>query len=224
MLQAGFNPKEIWPNAIQPIRAFTLAKENIIYSLNEKGNIDFYLSNGKKYNSIKLDSSISFKYINHKQIDTGTVRFYCLDSTNKLIVQDVFSNGKIKPISEFLIKSNNRFELLANKNSNDEHYFIKTNNSYEFYNHKMELGFSYSWSDSTIDNQPEIVNIDGRMAVAYLSQNNCELNISDGNGKPYSMFKFRGCKQFGFGNLYSDADMYLALGSKENKLFVYRVK
>jgi hypothetical protein len=91
MLQAGFNPKEIWPNAIQPIRGFTLAKENIIYSLNEKGNIDFYLSNGKKSNLIKLDSSIAYKYINHKQIDTGTVRFYCLDSTNKLIVQDLIS-------------------------------------------------------------------------------------------------------------------------------------
>jgi hypothetical protein len=224
MLQAGFNPKEIWPNAIQPIRGFTLAKENIIYSLNEKGNIDFYLSNGKKSNLIKLDSSIAYKYINHKQIDTGTVRFYCLDSTNKLIVQDLISNGGIKPISEYLIKSNIGFEMLNNRNSNEENYFIKTNSSYEFYNYKMEFGFSYNWSDSTIDNQPEIVNLDGRMSIAYLSPINCELNISDTKGKPYSMFKFRGCRYFGFGNLYSDADMYLALGSKENKLFVYRVK
>jgi hypothetical protein len=224
MLQAGFNPKEIWPNAIQPIRGFTLGNENTIYSLNEKGKIDFYLSNGKKSTIIKLDSSITYKYINHKQIDTGTIRFYCLDTTNKLIVLDVFSNGKIKPISEYLIKSNIGFEMLINKNSNDENYFIRTNNSYEFYNHKMELGFSYKWSDSTLDNRPEIVNLDGKMSIAYLSQINCELNISDSKGKPYSMFKFKGCKQFGFGNLYSDADMYLALGSNENKLFVYRVK
>ncbi len=224
MLQAGFNPKEIWPNAIQPIRGFSLAKENLVYSLNEKGKIDFYLTNGKKSTHVKLDSIISYKYINHKQIDTGTVRFYCLDSTNKLIVQDVFSNGKIKPISEYLLKSNIGFELLINNQLNDENYFIKTNNSYEIYNHKMELEFSYNWSDSTIDNRPELVNLDGRISFAYLSQMNCELNISDSKGKPYSMFKFKGCKQFGFGNLYSDADMYLALGSKENKLFVYRVK
>ncbi|MEI6880195.1 MAG: hypothetical protein WCK82_02470 [Bacteroidota bacterium] len=224
MLQAGFNPKEIWPNAIQPIRGFTLGNENTIYSLNEKGKIDFYLSNGKKSTIIKLDSSITYKYINHKQIDTGTVRFYCLDSTNQLIVLNAFSNGKIRPISEYLIKSNIGFEVLNNKNSNDENYFIKTNNAYEFYNQKMELGFSYKWSDSTLDNRPEIVNLDGKMSIAYLSQINCELNISDSKGKPYSMFKFKGCKQFGFGNLYSDADMYLALGSNENKLFVYRVK
>jgi hypothetical protein len=136
----------------------------------------------------------------------------------------VFSNGSIKQISEYLIKSNIAFKMLNNKNSNDVNYFIKTNNSYEFYNQKMVLGFSYNWSDSTMDNQPEIVYLDGRMSIAYLSQNNCELNISDSEGKPYSMFKFKGCKEFGFGNLYSDADMYLALGSKDNKLFVYRVK
>ncbi len=224
ILQAGFNPKEIWPNAIQPIRGFSLAKENIIYSLNEKGKIDFYLSNGKKFNNIRLDSTISYKYINHKQIDTGTVRFYCLDSTNKLIVQDVFSKGENKPISEYLIKTNIGFEIIIDQNSNEENYYIKTNNSYEFYNHKMELGFSYAWSDSTIDNQPEMLDLEGRTSVAYLSQNNCELNISDTQGKPYSMFKFRGCRHFGFGKLYSDADMYLALGSKDNKLFVYRVK
>lgn len=224
MLQAGFNPKEIWPNSIQPIRGFTLSNENIIYSLNEKGRIDFYLNSGKKFNNIKIDSTLCYKYVNHRQIDTGTIRFYCLDSTNALHIQDVFSNGKTKPISEHLIKSNSKFEILTNNHSNEENFAIKTNSSYEFYNNKLELGFSYNWSDSTLDNHPEIIYLDGKMAVAYLSPANCELTICDAKGKPYSAFKFKGCKQFGFGNLYSDADMYLALGSNESKLYVYRVK
>ena len=224
LLQAGFNPKEIWPNSIQPIRGFTLAKENIIYSLNEKGFIDFYLSNGKKTNNIRLDSTLYYKYINHRQIDTGIVRFYCLDSTNTLRVQDVFSNGTIKLISEYLIKTNLKFDLLSNKHSNEDNFVVITNNSYEFYSNKMELGFSYNRSDSAYDNTPEIVYLDGKMSIAYVSPFNCELIISDTKGKPYSMFKFKGCRQFGFGNLFSDEDIYLALGSKEKKFFVYRVK
>ena len=224
ILQAGFNPKEIWPNSIQPLKGFTLAKEHIIYSLNEKGILDFYSINGKKFNNIKFDTTLSYKYVNHLQLDTGTVRFYCLDSSNNLHIQDVFSNASIKLVSEYLIKTNLYFSLMANKQSNEEHYVVQTYNSYEIYNHKMQLRLSYNWIDSNYENSPEIVYIDGKLSFAFISPNNCELNISDTNGKLNSAYKFKGCMHFGFGYLYSDADLYLALGSNDKKLFVYRVK
>lgn len=224
MLQTGFNPKEIWPNSIQPIHGFTFGKDNFVYSLNEKGMLNIYRTDGKKYTDIHVDSLLSYKYVNHFQLDTGSIRLFCLDSTNTLHISDFYSTGITKPISEYLVKNNKQFKLLFNSRGEVENYVLKTNNTYEVYDNKMQVKFSYLQQDSIIDNSPEIIYLEGKPIYAFISPNNCELILNDIRGKAYNTFKYKGCRQFGFGNLFSDSDLYLVIGSDDNKLSVYRVK
>ena len=224
MLQAGFNPKEIWPNSIQPIHGFTLANEHLVYNLNENGILGFYLNNGKAINSIKLDSTLKYKFVNHIQTDTGTIRFFCLDSSNTLLICDIVSNGTIKQQTKYIIKPNTYFDLLINQNIGQVKIVIRTNVGYEIFDNKLQSNLSYVWSDSSSTNFPEIINLGGKEVYVYLSSMNCELILTEKNNKPHSSFKFIGCKHFGLGNLFGDEDIYLASGSNENKLFIYRLK
>lgn len=219
-LLGGWNPKNYYPNPIQNIQSFTFRNELICYLINEKGKLNFFNINGKRFSSFGLDTNAVYKYLKHQVIDTNYIKFYYLDSSNVFKVIDFKADI---PTKNSILKSINTIPI-HDFNLNTEQYFTtKTSNNISIFNSQGNLMFSKKWTD-TLDIQLEMIQKNKTKLYSYIDLRNGKIYLENYKNKSVESFPLNANYYYTFGQLMNDDNLFLITSNFDKKLFVYQVK
>lgn len=219
-LQNGWNPKNYYPNPIQNIQSFNFRNELISYSINQKGKLNFYQTNGKSYSNFSFDSNMIYKYMRHEILDTNYIRFYYMDSTNQFKVKEYHTQLPIKDNIINNIKSIPIQSILLN---NSLYFIIKNRQNTSVYNNLGALYFSKNFSD-TFNYQFDLIYKNGMIHLSYLNSSQGLLYLENKENKPIEKFPLNANYYYTFGYLMNDDNYFIITSNFDNKLFVYQVK
>jgi hypothetical protein len=219
-LQNGWNPKNYYPNPIQNIQSFNFRNELITYSINQKGKLNFYQTNGKSYANFSFDSNMNYQYMKHEMIDTNYIRFYYIDSTNQFkvkefhtqlpIINNVINNIKSIPVQSIML--------------NNSLYFItKNGQNTAVFNNTGSLYFTKNFND-TFNYQIDLIYKNGIIYLSYLDSLEGLLYLENKENKPNDKFPLKANFYYSFGHLMNDENYFVITGNFDKKLLVYQVK
>lgn len=219
-LQNGWNPKNYYPNPIQNIQSFNFRNELISYSINQKGKLNFYQTNGKSYSNFSFDSNMIYKYMKHEILDTNYIRFYYMDSTNQFKVKEFHTQLPIKDNIINNIKSIPIHSIMLN---NSLYFITKNRQNTSVYNNLGALYFSKNFSD-TFNYKFDLIYKNGTIHLSYLNSLQGLLYLENKENKPIDKFPLNANYYYTFGYLMNDENYFIITSNFDNKLFVYQVK
>ncbi len=219
-LQNGWNPKNYYPNPIQNIQSFNFRNELISYSINQKGKLNFYQTNGKSYSNFSFDSNMIYKYMKHEILDTNYIRFYYMDSTNQFKVKEFHTQLPIKDNIINNIKSIPIHSIMLN---NSLYFITKNRKNTSVYNNLGALYFSKNFSD-TFNYKFDLIYKNGTIHLSYLNSLQGLLYLENKENKPIDKFPLNANYYYTFGYLMNDENYFIITSNFDNKLFVYQVK
>ena len=219
-LQNGWNPKNYYPNPIQNIQSFNFRNELITYSINQKGKLNFYQTNGKSYSNFSFDSNMVYKYMRHEILDTNSIRFYYMDSTNQFKVKEFHTQLPVKDNVINNIKSVPVQSILLN---NSWYFITKNGQNTSVFNNIGSLYFSKNFTD-TFNYQFDLVYKNGVIYLSYLDSLQGMLYLQNKENKPIDKFPLKANYYYTFGHLMNDENYFIITANFDNKLFVYQVK
>jgi hypothetical protein len=219
-LQNGWNPKNYYPNPIQNIQSFNFRNELITYSINQKGKLNFYQTNGKLYSNFSFDSNMVYKYLKHEILDTNYIRFYYMDSTNQFKVKEYHTQLPIKDNFISNIKSIPDQSILLN---NSLYFITKNGQNTSVYNNLGALYFSKNFSD-TFNYQFDLIYKNGTIHLSYLDSLQGLLFFESKENKHIDKFPLKANYYYTFGHLMNDENYFVITANFDKKLLVYQVK
>ena len=219
-LQNGWNPKNYYPNPIQNIQSFNFRNELINYSINQKGKLNFYQTNGKSYSNFSFDSNMVYKYMRHEILDTNSIRFYYMDSTNQFKVKEY--NTQL-PIKDNIINNIKSIPVQSIFINNSLYFITKNGQNTSVFNNIGSLYFSKNLTD-TFNYQFDLVYKNGIIYLSYLDSLQGMLYLQNKENKTIDKFPLKANYYYTFGHLMNDENYFVITGNFDNKLFVYQVK
>lgn len=219
-LQNGWNPKNYYPNPIQNIQLFNFRNELITYSINQKGKLNFYQTNGKTYSNFSFDSNMIYKYMNHELIDTNCIRFYYMDSTNQFKVKEYHTQ---LPIKDNIINNIKTIPVQSILLNNSLYFITKNGQNTAVYNNIGVLYFSKNFTD-TFNYQFDLVYKNGMIHLSYLDSLQGLLYFENKEIKLIEKFPLKANYYYTFGHLMNDENYFVITANFDNKLLVYQVK
>jgi hypothetical protein len=219
-LQNGWNPKNYYPNPIQNIQSFNFRNELITYSINQKGKLNFYQTNGKTYSNFSFDSNMIYKYMNHEIIDTNCIRFYYMDSTNQFKVKEYHTQ---LPIKDNIINNIKTIPVQSILLNNSLYFITKNGQNTAVYNNIGVLYFSKNFTD-TFNYQFDLVYKNGMIHLSYLDSLQGLLYFENKEIKLIEKFPLKANYYYTFGHLMNDENYFVITANFDNKLLVYQVK
>ncbi|MFZ4797340.1 MAG: hypothetical protein ACOYMA_07575 [Bacteroidia bacterium] len=219
-LQNGWNPKNYYPNPVQNIQAFTFRNELITYSINQKGKLNFYQTNGKMYSNFSFDSNMVYKYMRHEVLDSNQIKFYYVDSTNQFKVKEFHTQLPIKDNIINNIKSIPIQSILLN---NSLYFITKNGQNISVFNNIGALYFSKNLTD-TFNYQYDLIYKNNIINLCYLDSLKGLLYMESKGNKPIENFPLKANYFYTFGHLMNDENYFVITANFDNKLLVYQVK
>jgi len=219
-LQNGWNPKNYYPNPVQNIQAFNFRNELITYSINQKGKLSFYQTNGKLYSNFGFDSTMIYKYMIHEILDTNHIKFYFIDSTNQFKVKEFHTQLPIKNniINGIKTIPTNTFVL-----NNSLYFLTKNGKEVLLFNNLGSVLYSKNLTD-TFNYQFDLVYKKGNINLSYLDSLKGLLYMESKGNKQIENFPLKANYYYTFGHLMNDENYFVITANFNNKLFVYQVK
>ncbi|MCF8429146.1 MAG: hypothetical protein K9G64_03355 [Bacteroidia bacterium] len=219
-LQNGWNPKNYYPNPIQNIQAFNFRNELITYTINQKGKLNFYQTNGKLYSNFSFDSNMVYKYMAHEILDSNFIKFYYIDSTNQFKVKEFHT---LLPIKNMKINSIKSVPVQSFNLNNFIYFLTKNGTSISIYNNVGIALFSKNLAD-TFNYQFDLIYKNGNINLCYLDSLQGKLYLENKENKPIDKFPLKANYYYTFGHLMNDENYFVITANFDNKLFVYQVK
>ncbi len=219
-LQNGWNPKNYYPNPIQNIQSFNFRNELITYSINQKGKLNFYQTNGKMYSNFSFDSNMIYKYMTHEVLDSNFIKFYYIDSTNQFKVKEFHT---ILPIKNLLINSIKSVPIKNFVLNNSLYFLTKNGKDISIFNNVGITLFTKNLAD-TFNYQFELIYKNGNIHLCYLDSLQGMLYLENKGNKPIDKFPLKANYYYTFGHLMNDENYFVITANFDNKLFVYQVK
>jgi len=219
-LQNGWNPKNYYPNPIQNIQSFNFRNELITYSINQKGKLNFYQTNGKSYTNFSFDSNMAYKYMTHEILDSNFIKFYYIDSTNQFKVKEFHSNLTIKNL---LINSIKSVPIQSFVLNNSLYFLTKNGKDISIFNNVGITLFTKNLAD-TFNYQFDLIYKNGNIHLCYLDSLQGMLYLENKGNKPIDKFPLKANYFYTFGHLMNDENYFVITANFDNKLFVYQVK
>jgi hypothetical protein len=219
-LLPGWNPLNYYPNPIKNIQAFSLRNDLISYTINQKGKLNFYSINGKPASNFGFDSNMTYSYITHNQIDTNSVYFYYVDSTNQMKMKEYHTETPAKNKVLQAIRSTPKHQFMVNKSI---YWGVQLGKNYTIYNASGNAIYSKICAD-TFDYQFNLMYKSGSIQVSYLDSLKGKLYLEKLNNLPENNFPLNANYYYTFGHLMNDENYFVITSGIDNKLLVYQVK
>jgi hypothetical protein len=219
-LLSGWNPKNYYPNPIQNIQTFTFRNELISYLVNEKGKLNFFTLNGKKFNSFGLDTNTIYKYIKHEMIDSNKIKFYFIDSSNVFKIKEFHTTLPSKNYNLNTISSIPTNEVYLDKNM---YFIVKKYISTSIYNSMGKEVYNKNFND-TLNYQVDIIVKNNVPYFSYLDPLKGKLYLENKKYKTEESFPLNANYYYTFGYLMNDNNLFLITSNIDKKLFVYQIK
>jgi hypothetical protein len=219
-LQNGWNPKNYYPNPIQNIQAFNFRNELITYSINQKGMLIFYQTNGKLYSNFSFDSNMVYKYMKHEILDSNFIKFYYVDSTNQFKVKEFHTQ---MPIQNNVISNIKSIPIQSVLLNNSLYFLTKNDQNVSIFNNIGALLFSKNLVD-TFNHQFDLIYKNGAINISYLDSLNGLLYMENKANKPMDEFPLKANYYYTFGHLMNDENYFVITANFDNKLLVYQIK
>lgn len=219
-LQPGWNPLNYYPNPIQNIQAFNFGNDLISYTINQKGKLHFYTFNGKLTAHFGFDSNMTYKYIAHNQIDTNTINFYYVDSTNQMKVKEYHTQKALKNSTINTIRGVPKQKFMVNNNL---YFGVQSGQNYTVFNAVGNAVFNKNCSD-TFDYQFNLLYKNGSIQISYLDSLKGKLHLEKLNNLEENNFPLKANYFYTFGHLMNDENYFVITSGINNKLLVYQVK
>ncbi|OYU96140.1 MAG: hypothetical protein CFE21_06935 [Bacteroidetes bacterium B1(2017)] len=215
-----WNPKEVWPNLKTPIQHFMFGSQQVYWSLNEKGKINFLSNQAKSIEKIKLDSNYQFLDAKIDTKDTGVFTLTALDS-NQLIT---ITYSSTKPITvKTLPAAGFHHFVQVSLSSSRKGFLLIGNEKVQIIDEQgATICERKSLSGSTL--QPQWCAIGNGQKLIYWDQINRKIAVENAKGEAYKPFPINTSGPFVIGNLFNEADNWLIFADENNKLNLYRLK
>lgn len=210
----GFNPKNIWPNAISKPDKFIYGNKPFVYVLNQQGKIASYEENGNDKHVLSVDSNLIYNQIFIQQIDTGTLFTVGTDST--YLYQYRYQTIANKPL---LVKKISLADLNYLFKLNNGGFILHNHKSYKYFNSNLIELANYNGNDSLAFFKN--ITVAGKQAIVSLNTNKNELVALDFKNKPIAPFPIPCTSGYSF-NQAIDGN-YIIFGNK-NTLLVYKLR
>lgn len=219
-LQIGWNPKNYYPNPVQNIQAFTFRNELITYSINQKGKLNFYQTNGKMYSNFSFDSNMVYKYMTHEILDSNSIKFYYVDSTNQFKIKEFDTQ---LPIKNQLVTGIKSVPIKSFMLNNSLYFLTKEGQQYSLFSNNGAALFSKNFTD-TFNYQIDLIYKNGNINLSYLDSLKGLLYMESKGNKPVENFPLKANYYYTFGHLMNDENYFVITANYDNKLFVYQIK
>ncbi len=177
----GFNPKNIWPNAISKPGKFVYGNLPYVYVLNQHGKIVSFEENGLDNNRLLVDSALSFNQIFMQQVDTGTLFTVATDSF--YLYQHRYQTIATKPV---LVKKIPLNDLPNLHPLNNGGFILHNHKNYKYFNNNLNELATYNGNDSLA--YFKNITVAGKQAIVYLNTNKNELHALDNKNKIIAPF------------------------------------
>lgn len=219
-LLSGWNPKNYYPNPIQNIQTFTFRNELISYLINEKGKLNFFTLNGKKFSSFGLDTNAIYKYIKHEMLDSNNIKFYFIDSSKVFKIKEYHTTLPSKNYNLNTIRSIPISEVYLDKNM---YFIVKKYTSTSIYNSMGKEVYNKNFND-TLNYQLDIIVKNNVPYFSYLNPLEGKLYLENKKYKTEESFPLNANYYYTFGYLMNDNNLFLITSNIDKKLFVYQIK
>lgn len=215
----NWNPKDIWPNVKSTIGGFYYAGQQVYYGLNDRGKIQFFNSQAKSFDQIKIDSIFTFLDINIESIDTGQIEITALDSNQ--IVKINYQSTKPAKINRLPAKGFNSFKIHKNE-ANQTNFLLFGNNLLSIIDQSGNLLLEKNTTYSS-NAQTKWAFLGNGYKLIYQDSLSKNLNVENSKGETYKPFPMKIVSPFAIGNLFNEADNWLIF-AEGNQLNLYRIK
>jgi len=210
-LISGFNPKNIWPNAISSVNNFTFGLNNYFYVLNQKGLFNVFTPDGKDNQSVIKDTTVKFISAIITSTDTGNYQITGL--SNNFIFNQKFSLSNTKNTANRKLLKEPYQKIYSNSNG----FLLTFGNGFAVIDYQLNMLSAKTYPDS-ISNISSIY-ISNQQYVSFKIPAKNEIHLLSFKDKQAAGFPVKCSSGYNITNGY-DGSILMTYGLDKNLILL----